>query len=146
MNRSGRGPSIRFGSLALTAITGLTSCGQPAPRCPDPITIVTTTDAGAELADSAARPAQPDGGDEPFDLAGTSYSSPPCASACTNLKRLGCPEGAGRPGEDSCYVVCRRAEATRGKIDFKPACIGAATNRYQLRACGTYRCLLGVSD
>lgn len=88
-------------------------------------------------------PTDEDGGvvtfDEPFD-APSGYASQPCADACKTLLRLKCPEGRGRPGEDTCYVVCRRAEATGGRIDFKPRCIAAAKDKAALLRCGTYRC------
>ena len=109
---------------------------QPAPRPDDETTVIVTL---------------PDGGSivlegEPFDAVG-GYSSPDCAAACANLARVrdaahpnGCPEAKAAAGEDSCYVVCRRAAATNGRIDFKPRCIAAAKTIATLRACGTYRC------
>lgn len=122
----------------LLLVAALSACSSPA-KCPDPITIVNPPDAGPAVvvtdADGGAAPF-----DEPFDGAGL-YTSPPCAAACANLQTLGCPEGRTRPGEDSCYIVCRRSETTAGRIDFKPRCISAARTKPSLRACGTYRCL-----
>ncbi len=84
----------------------------------------------------------PDGGsfDEPPDMSSGGYAMPACARACVNLQTLGCPEAAKYPGEDSCYVVCKRAEST-GKIDFNLPCVEKASTREELRACKTYRCL-----
>lgn len=77
---------------------------------------------------------------EPFDAPiGTGYAVPKCAQACANIQAKRCPEATTRPGEDSCYVVCSRAEAT-GKIDFKTQCVAAAKSQSAIRACGTYRC------
>lgn len=75
---------------------------------------------------------------EPFDVAG-GYALPLCAYACANLQRRRCPDGSARSGEDSCYVVCRRAEQT-GKIDLKPGCVADAGTVEAIRACGTYEC------
>ena len=54
---------------------------------------------------------------------------------CVLLGVSGC-----RHGEDSCYVICQRAEGT-GKIDLKTACVANASTLVLIRACGTYRCL-----
>lgn len=117
-------------------VTAFACQNTPPAQCPEPIVIVDTTDAGRHPIDYGS-----DGGlAEPFDTAG-GYTSPDCAAGCTNLRRVGCAEGAARPGEDSCYVVCKRAELTRGKIDFKPRCVAAAKTREAVLACGTYRCL-----
>lgn len=110
--------------LALAAI----ACDRPA-ACPESVVMV--------VSDAAAAAQDPD--DEPFDIAG-GYSTPTCLEACLNLKRHGCPEGTSRPGEDSCYIVCRRSEATNGRVNFKPACVAAAKDVTEIRACKTYRC------
>ena len=126
-------------SRALTAAMAiaitLAGCHEP-PKCPDAITVV-ERDGGTTTVVVTG----PDGGviEEPFDVAG-GYASPECAAACTTLQRVGCPEARTRPGEDSCYVVCKRAEATRGRIDFKPRCVAAARTREAVLACGTYEC------
>ena len=144
---------IRKVVVLAASVGGLVAacCAAP-PKCPEPITIIATVDAGREptplrIDDEPAVDATPDGGPErtepwtePYDLAGA-YGAPDCASACQTLLRLSCPEGRPKPGQDSCYVVCRRAQATAGRIDFKPKCIATSKTRAQLRACGTYRCL-----
>lgn len=127
----------------LTIVIAAFACEPPPPRCPEPIVIV-STDAAAPLEDeTTVIVTDPDGGiteyTEPFDVAG-GYASPVCASACANLLRFQCPEGKVKPGEDSCYVVCRRAEGTGGRIDFKPRCVTAARSKTAIRACRTYRC------
>lgn len=77
---------------------------------------------------------------EPFDTPdGAGYRNAPCAKACANLQDKSCPDGFKRPGEDSCYVVCRNAEET-GKIDFHVDCIAAAKDRAAIAACHSYRC------
>lgn len=100
-----------------------------------------TVDAAAPDVDASYVTDLTDAGlDEPFDVAG-GYQTPICASACASLKANGCSEGSARPGEDSCYVLCRRAEATGGRIDLKPRCVAAARGKAAVRACGTYRCI-----
>ena len=126
-----------------------------AKACPEPQVVEVVVDGGSPPApkpdETTVVVTLPDGGSivlegEPFDAA-SGYSSPDCAAACANLARVrdatrpnGCPEAKTVPGEDSCYVVCRRAAATNGRIDFKPRCIAAAKTIATLRACGTYRC------
>lgn len=126
----------------------LLACRPTSPPPEAPI-VVTEHDAGGSA------PVVSDGGHGPADATAdaspreyaepvdgpTGYLYPACASSCLNLLRVGCPEGRPRPGEDSCYVVCKRAEMTSGRIDFKPRCIAAAHDRAAVRACGTYRCL-----
>lgn len=77
---------------------------------------------------------------EPFDGPSGSYLAPQCARACANLQKRSCSDGFTRHGEDSCYVICQRAEGT-GKIDLKTACVANASTLVLIRACGTYRCL-----
>lgn len=130
--------TLAWWSIVVAIVTA--ACAASSPTCPDTrvIEVVTARDAGTDGA-SAADDAGIIDNEEPLDIAG-GYTSPSCASACANLRRLHCPEGATRPGEDSCYVVCRRAESTRGRIDFKPRCVAAARDRTALAACETYRC------
>lgn len=99
------------------------------PACPKEAEnpTVTVSDAGT---DSDAEP--PDG------PAGT-YKVPDCQKACIKLGEIGCPEAIRKAGEDSCYVVCKRAQES-GKFDFKPACIAKARDKSSVLACGTYRC------
>ena len=133
---------------ALAAALGIVVACQPKPaECPPSITI-TVSDAGAEPPhpiqdETTVIVTDPDGGvteyTEPFDRAG-GYLFPTCAAACSNMVRLTCTSARQRPGEDSCYVVCKRAEGTGGRIDLKPACLAAAKTKAAIRACGTYRC------
>lgn len=62
-----------------------------------------------------------------------------CASACANLRRLGCPEGETADGGKSCVDLCDQLQAS-GKFDMKPACVAAAQTREELAACKTARC------
>ena len=120
--------------LALLALAA--GACHPAPaEAPGIVEIATDASVG-----SVERATTTDGGVEPFDL-DTRYAVPACATACATLQRLGCPEGTGRPGEDSCYVVCKRSETTRGRIDLRPSCVSAARTTDDVRACRTYRCL-----
>lgn len=120
--------------LGLIFVSGLAlatagvSCAAKDPNCPAPFVIVAGD--GGET-DS--------GYDEPFDTP-AGYSQPMCAAACANLRLRGCPEGTTRPGEDSCYVVCMRAEETR-VIDFKTSCVAKAKTKIEIKRCGTYRCM-----
>ena len=78
--------------------------------------------------------------DEPFDdVSSGGYANLRCARACARLQTLKCPDGFARPGEDSCYVTCKRAENT-GKIDFHLDCVIAASSQAAVRKCGSYRC------
>lgn len=123
-------------ALALSLAAG--ACHPTPTATPVATDIVeVATDAGPARVELATTT---DGGVEPFDV-GDGYAVPACANACAMLQRLGCPEGVGRPGEDSCYVVCKRAETTRGRIDLKPSCVSAARTKDDVRSCGTYRCL-----
>lgn len=125
-------------SLVLASI-GAIACVRVAAECPTAIVeVVTGHDASGD--DAADPPTGTDGGVEPLDGVGA-YAVPQCASACANLARLRCPEGKGRAGEDSCYVVCKRAVSTRGRIDLKPECVAAAKSVSAVRACETYRCV-----
>ena len=126
-------------AIAFALPIGVAGCREPGPVVPCPGIVTVTTDAGVW--------GDGDGGDggsdsdeytEPFDTP-TGYSAPNCAGACRNLQTKRCPEAVTRKGEDSCYVVCQRAEAT-GKIDFKTVCVARATSQAAIRACGTYRC------
>ena len=127
------------------AVLALLACARP--TWPEPAIAVTNTDAGQPVSptiDGSVLAQVPDTGTpdyaEPFDVAG-GYAVPICASACANLLRHTCPEGQHRPCEDSCYIVCKRAEGTRGRLDFKPRCVTAAADKAAIRACGTYRCM-----
>lgn len=104
------------------ALLSIAACVQPA-ACPEPPIVVVVADSGT-LTDEAS-----------------SRNENVCKAACTNLARLGCPEAELRPGEDPCYVVCERAEATGGRVDVKPKCVAAAKNKTELLACRTYRCM-----
>ena len=122
--------------LALPLAIGVGACREPAPVVPCPDIVTVESDAGV-------RPhADSDAGDEeytePFDTP-SGYAAPRCAAACRNVLAKKCPEAKTRRGEDSCYVVCQRIEAT-GKIDFKTDCLARATSQAAIRACGTYRC------
>ena len=121
--------------LAITACCATT-------RCPESIVIVTTPDSGVIPAPSTTPDPPADADTEPPDDGGSgSTSASICESACRNLATHRCPEAVTRPGEDSCVVVCQRAQATRGRIDLKPRCIAAAKSRAAILACGTYRCM-----
>jgi hypothetical protein len=110
----------------------LPACCKPCAYPPEPPVVVIDVDGGNALTDAGEY-------QEPFDTAGA-YLVPACASACSTLRRVGCEDGFSRPGEDTCYIVCKRAQLS-GVMDFKPACVTAATSKEAVRACGTYRCL-----
>ena len=132
-------------SVSVSAITialAVTACCAT-PRCPESIVIVTTPDSGfapTPNPDPASADASADASTEPLDDS-DSTSASICAAACRNLATYRCPEAVTRPGEDSCVIVCQRAETTRGRIDLKPRCIAAAKSRAAILACGTYRCM-----
>ena len=123
--------------LSLSTSVWAGGCRSSTPTvCPENVTVVVSLpDAGSDFA------FDPDGGEaytEPFDTP-TGYAAPRCADACKNLQAKRCPEATTRKGEDSCYVVCARAEAT-GKIDFRTDCVARAASQAAIRACRTYRC------
>ena len=134
--------------LALSlAVHSLGACCAAPPIVEPPIVIVPLSDASAPSADAGAdvsegEPYLYEGVTDPFDgpMVGT-YAYPACAGACSMLVKHGCPDGKYVRGQDSCYTVCKRAEETKGKVDFKPACIARATSLAALKACNTYRCL-----
>lgn len=106
-------------------LLAIASCREPNTPPPSPPIVLATQDGGAY--------------EEPFDTP-SGYRVPGCARSCENLRKRNCPEGITRVGEDSCYVVCRRAEET-SKIDFNTSCVEKAETQEAIRACGTYRCL-----
>lgn len=110
--------------LAVSSLTALGAC-PPNPFPPEPPIVIVEADGGVY--------------DEPPDMTSGGYSNLRCARGCANLQSNKCPDGFHRPGEDSCYVVCKRSEAT-GKIDFNLDCIIGAKNQVEIRACRTYRC------
>lgn len=102
-------------------LVGFFACREP--NCPDSIVVIQPPDAG--LADAE-------------ELDGTKKPSA-CGDACVQLAKLGCPESTPKPGEESCFIVCTRAEETK-RFSLKPACIAKAATVAEVRACGTVRC------
>lgn len=120
--------NVMLGVLVAAVIIG--GCRKEgADKPPEPPVIVVIVDAGAD-ADYV----------EPTDTPAGGYSVPDCNAACVNLRKLGCEDGYRRPGEDTCYIVCKRAQ-TSGVMDFKPKCVASKTTIEGVRSCGTYRCL-----
>lgn len=105
-------------------LVGFFACREP--NCPDAVVVIQPADAGLPG----------DAGEEQLD--GTKKISP-CGDACVQLAKLGCPESTPKPGEESCYVVCARAEETK-RFSLKPTCIAKAATVAEVRACGTVRC------
>jgi hypothetical protein len=60
-----------------------------------------------------------------------------CAAMCTNLRRLGCPEGS--PDGGTCEATCVAVEGTH-TASFHPLCVADAGTQADIRACGTVRC------
>jgi hypothetical protein len=112
-------------AIIAVAITLVCSCRRDLP--PEPPFVVFDGDGGAF--------------DEPFDdLSSGGYSNHRCALVCAKLQSVKCSDGFKRPGEDSCYVVCKRAEDS-GRIDFRLDCVLTKVTVAGVRECGTYRCL-----
>lgn len=103
-------------------------CPTPAPK-PPPVPDASD----ASVVDPGLVP-DPDDPGEAADA-----SSPACVHACSQLKKLGCPEAAKPDGGKTCYKVCADAEAS-GKFSLKPMCVAGAQSIEQLRTCGTVRC------
>lgn len=61
------------------------------------------------------------------------------AAACMRLRELGCPEGDGVDGGQSCETVMRKV-ASSGAFAMKADCLAFADTVQQARACGTVRC------
>lgn len=104
-----------------------TGCRKEGTYPPEPPVVVIVVDGGGQDYD------------EPFDAPG-GYVVPECAAACATLRALDCEDGFRRPGEDTCYVLCKRAQLS-GVMDFKPGCVAGKTSKAAVRSCGTYRCL-----
>lgn len=61
-----------------------------------------------------------------------------CASACSNLRTLDCPEGKGAMSGETCERVCVRANELR---PLPVACWAAATTVAAAKGCGSLRCV-----
>lgn len=59
-------------------------------------------------------------------------------AACSNLRRLGCPEGHGSLAGLSCAVIVVRASGLR---PLPLACWANAQNVVDAKACGSLRCV-----
>jgi hypothetical protein len=59
----------------------------------------------------------------------------PCAKACSNLDKLGCPEGK----NVNCYSVCAHVQTTN-LITLDPVCLGNAKSIVEVKACGGVSC------
>lgn len=59
-------------------------------------------------------------------------------AACTNLRRLGCPEGQGSIAGLTCSAIVVRASALR---PLPLACWTAAPTAVEAQACGSLRCV-----
>jgi|WetSurMetagenome_2_1015567.scaffolds.fasta_scaffold713134_2 hypothetical protein len=58
-----------------------------------------------------------------------------CRDACSNLAKLGCPEGLAA----NCESTCKRA-SDEGLTDLRPSCLREATSQEEARSCGTVTC------
>jgi len=106
----------RVCALCGLVLVGFFACREP--NCPDSVVIIQpSTDAATD----------------------GEVKVPACGEACVQLAKLGCPEATPKQGEESCYVVCARAEETK-RFSLKPACIAKAATVDEARACGTVRC------
>lgn len=61
-----------------------------------------------------------------------------CSSACSNLRRIDCPEGLGSIGGESCERRCAIAMQLRS---MPLECWIRAESPVDARACGSLRCL-----
>lgn len=61
-----------------------------------------------------------------------------CSSACTNLRRIGCPEGSGAITGETCERRCVIGLELRS---LPLACWAEADNVVSARSCGSLRCL-----
>lgn len=104
----------------------LVACTKPPPPNPAGPAIELDASRMGDVTPSDAEYDEPEGG------------SSPCARACTNLRALGCPEGARNASGESCASVCNRALADGFQI--RPDCIASGVNVDQVRACGRVRC------
>lgn len=101
----------------------LGACDKPEPR-----TVVVVCEG-----DSGLTP-------EPFSKDTTyeaSSGSTPCARACKNLSRLGCPEAWKLPGGRTCVEICKMI----GPISsYDPACVEKAQDVSDVRKCPSITC------
>jgi hypothetical protein len=86
--------------------------------------------AGCPSEPVAPPPPVPVDGGAPVDAA---------AAACMRLRELGCPEGDGVAGGQSCEAVMRHVAST-GRFAIDVECIAFADNIQQIRTCGSIRC------
>lgn len=61
-----------------------------------------------------------------------------CSNACTNLRRLGCPEGQGAIGGETCERRCIIAMELRS---MPLACWAKAEDVAFAKGCGSLRCI-----
>lgn len=65
-------------------------------------------------------------------------ADPACPSACARLRALGCPEGQGAKGGESCESICER---TRQHRTLPLSCWAGAETVAVAKSCGALRCL-----
>lgn len=63
--------------------------------------------------------------------------STPCAKACANLSKLGCPESARLPGGKTCVETCK---AIAPVSSYDPDCVIKAKSVDAVRKCPSVRC------
>lgn len=105
----------RIVALALLAV----GCVPPAPVTPPP----DAADAALVSPPSSLLPLE---GAAPF----VDPTTASCSAACSNLYRLGCPEGV----RLDCASNCVHAETI---VDLKPRCLAEAGTVADVRRCGT---------
>lgn len=94
-------------------------------------TIAPLTVASVMILGTSACPTKPQPAPPPPVLDGGT-----CASACANLKALGCPEADADP---PCETVCAKVQAFE-MTDLRLACLTAARTKAEARACKSVKC------
>ena len=68
-------------------------------------------------------------------VSGLDSASSTCAKACSNLVKLGCPEGK----DENCVVVCDHVSQTH-LVKFDAKCLSTAKDVKAAKACGSITC------
>lgn len=115
---------MRAGILAASCLTVFVA-GCPVDPPPRTVVVVCNDDSGVVEQFSEDQSAEALG------------LSTPCAKACANLAKLGCPESAKLPGGKTCVETCKSIAPISS---YDPECVAKATTVATVRKCPSVRC------
>ena len=116
---------LGIGLPVFLAVFAVPACCEP----PPPKTVVVTCIEGGD----AGTPESFDADQSPEALSLKS----PCARACANLAKLGCPESFKLPAGKTCVETCKDIAAMSS---FNPACVERAKTVDEVRKCPQLSC------